>query len=377
MSAIVTGNLVAALLELFFYGSYFVLLTTVIYLFRRRHGMPPKNAPAAFLLLGLIVQFLVITVHSVNTAYQTLFAIGLGGGAATEAFYLNLTRPSFVANMTLMVITHHLTDAFVLHRLYVIFSHGRNVMIFPLICFLAQIVSGCGVIYRSATSDPDEDYLTLSNGWLTAKLVASILISTYSSAVICWRIWWIRRALQKTSEHMRLTSLLAILVESAVLQTATAIAMLASFQYKWGAGEFIWTGIAPAIFGISTVLIHARIGLGWAHGSERSPPVSIKPTKVQLSANTKGTLDEELLCVAYASTPTYCPLCPSITRPLVPFQADSLQLLCAPNTRRSWLMRPEAQLAPRQVVLEYYIVSGAPLPIPGKAMRRLLSVPAA
>jgi len=92
---------------------------------------------------------------------------------------------------------------------------------------------------------------------------------------------------------MRLTSLLAILVESAVLQTATAIGMLASFQYKWGAGEFIWTGIAPALFGISTVLIHARIGLGWAHDSERSTRGSVKPTKVQVSANTKGALDEE------------------------------------------------------------------------------------
>ncbi|KAJ7429338.1 hypothetical protein B0H11DRAFT_2145871 [Mycena galericulata] len=287
MSAIVTGNFGAALLELFFYGSYFVLLNTVIYLFHRRHGIPPKNAPAALLLLSLVVQFLVITVHAVNTAYQTVFAIRLGGGAATEAFYLNLSRPSFVANMTLMVITHHLTDAFVLHRLYVIFSRGRKVMIFPVICFLAQIVSGCGVIYRSATSDPDEDYLTLSNGWLTAKLIASILISAYSSAAISWRIWRIRRALQKTSEHMRLTSLLAILVESAVLQTATTIGMLASFQYKWGAGEFIWTGIAPAVFGVSTILIHARIGLGWAHGAERSTPINVKPTNVQVSANMK------------------------------------------------------------------------------------------
>jgi len=295
MSAIVTGNLVAALLELFFYGAYFVLFTTVVYLFHRRHGISPKNAQAA-LLLGLLVQFLFITVHSMNTASQMVFAIRLGGGASTEAFYLNLARPSFVANITLMVITHHLTDAFVLHRLYVIFSRGRNVMIFPLICFLAQIVSGCGVIYSSASSGPGEDYLTLSNGWLTAKLVASILISTYSSAAISCRIWRIRRALQKTSEHMRLTSLLAILVESAVLQTATAIGMLASFQYKWGAGEFVWTGIAPAVFGVSTVLIHARIGLGWAHTSERPPPVNcnVKPTMVQVNVSaTRGSLDEE------------------------------------------------------------------------------------
>ncbi|KAJ7021556.1 hypothetical protein C8F04DRAFT_1273519 [Mycena alexandri] len=274
MSSLITGNLVAALLELFLYGSCSVLFITAIYLFRRRHG---KNARTALLLLALVVQFLVITVHSLNTAYQTVFAIRLGGGAATEAYYLNLTRSPFVVNIVVMVVTHHLTDAFMLHRLYVIFSRDRNVMIFPLSCFLGQIVSGCGIIYRAATSDPDEDYLTLSNGWLTAKLVASILISAYSSAAISWRIWRIRHALQKT----------------AVLQTATTIGMLVSFQYKWLAGEFISTGIAPALFGVSTVLIHARIGLGWAHESERN----LKPASVPLSglrsSNAKGTLDEE------------------------------------------------------------------------------------
>jgi hypothetical protein len=69
--------------------------------------------------------------------------------------------------------------------------------------------------------------------------------------------------------------------------------MLASFQYKWGAGEFIWTGIAPSLFGVSTVLIHARIGLGWTHDSQRSPPSNIKPTTVRFSANMKGAFDEE------------------------------------------------------------------------------------
>jgi hypothetical protein len=133
MSAIVTGSLVAALLELFFYGSYFVLLTTVIYLFRRRHGIPPKSAPAALLLLALVVQFLVITV--VRAAFSIKggdhdqrFSSSTRSTQHTKQFsrfvlaaeqrlkrstYLNLTRPSFVANMTLMVITHHLTDAFV------------------------------------------------------------------------------------------------------------------------------------------------------------------------------------------------------------------------------------------------------------------------
>ncbi|KAJ7270148.1 hypothetical protein B0H12DRAFT_1094738 [Mycena haematopus] len=281
-SHIVAANLVEALLEVFFYGVYAVLFITVLYLFRRRHGIPPKSTPAVWVLLGLLVQFLAITGHFINTLYQTLFAIGyLGAGPAATEWYLDLARPSFVTNIALLVISHTVTDSIVLHRLYIIFPQGRNVMIFPLACFVGQAVSGIGLVSRAATLKPGEDFLTLENGWLTAKLIASILISTYSSVIIAHKVWRIRKALrgkvsQQISHGMQLTSLLAILVESAALQTATAIGMLVSFQCNWQEGEFIWTGIAASVFGVSTVLIHSRIGLGWAHdNSDQS--ISSKP----------------------------------------------------------------------------------------------------
>ncbi|KAK7036358.1 hypothetical protein R3P38DRAFT_621048 [Favolaschia claudopus] len=299
MSVIVTAELIAALLELAFYGSYFILLVTVIYLFRRRHGIPPKKAAAGaagLLLLGLVVQFLLVTGHTINTTYQALWAVHLGGGTVAAQWYSNLTRPTFIVNLVLMVLTHHLTDAFVLHRLYVIFARERSVMIFPLLCFLTQLVSGTGFIVRAARAGPNDDYLALSNGWLTAKLVASILISSYASVAIARRIWRIQSALQKKSEHMRLTALLSIFVESALLQTAVTIGMLVSFQYKLLAGEFISTGIAPALFGISTVLIHARIGLGWTEEASQASSVSGRvqfPSASGVSWKKDSQVDEE------------------------------------------------------------------------------------
>ncbi|KAF8201373.1 hypothetical protein K438DRAFT_1821921 [Mycena galopus ATCC 62051] len=299
-TSIVTANLIEALLEVFFYGVYAVLFITVLYLFRRRHGIPPKNTPAVWVLLGLLVQFLAVTGHWITTMYQTLFAIGyLQGGQAAQAWYLDLARPSFTANIALLVISHTVTDAIVLQRLYIIFAQARNVMVFPMICFVGQVVSGIGLISRAATLQPGENYLTLSNGWLTAKLVASILISTYSSATISWRIWRIRNALhgklsQKISHGMRLTSLLAILVESATLQTTTTIGMLVSFQCDWLEGEFIWTGIAAAAFGVSTVLIHARIGLGWAADNSDRPIGNTRPPTSRVKfTDPSRMLDEE------------------------------------------------------------------------------------
>ncbi|KAJ7061030.1 hypothetical protein C8F01DRAFT_1141666 [Mycena amicta] len=269
MDALVAGNLIEALIEVLFYGLYFVLFTTTIYLFRRRHGLfPPRSRPALWVLLGLSLQFIVVTTHWVSTMYRTIYALGkLGGGGAAFAFYSDLTRPSFVMNIALLVMSHTITDSFVLHRLYVIFCHERKVMIVPGALLVVQTVSAIGLVVRAATSKVGEDYLALSNGWLTCKLIASILISLYSSVMISVRILRVQRAfsgkLSGQNGSVELTSLLGILVESAALQLAIAILMLASFQFKWVAGEYISTGIAGAAFAIATVLIHARIGLGW------------------------------------------------------------------------------------------------------------------
>nr|GAT57345.1 predicted protein [Mycena chlorophos] len=282
MNALVSGNLIEALIEVLFYGLYFVLFITTIYLFRRRHGIPPRSRPALWVLLGLTAQFIAITLHWGSTMYRTIYALGtLGGGSAAFSFYSNLTHPSFVMNIALLVISHTITDSFVLHRLYVIFCHERKVMYFPSAVLVVQIVSAIGLVVRAATSKVGEDYLQLSNGWLTCKLVASIVISLYSSVMIFIRILRVQRAfggrLANQNGSVQLTSLLGILVESAALQLAVAILLLLSFQLKWLAGEYISTGTAGAAFAITTVLIHARIGLGWTKEDSLSGASSSNP----------------------------------------------------------------------------------------------------
>ncbi|KAF7309064.1 hypothetical protein MKEN_01108000 [Mycena kentingensis (nom. inval.)] len=296
MQPLVTGNIIEALIEALFFGLYFILFTTTIYLFRRKHGLPPRHRPALCVLLGLTLQFLAVTSHWAITMYRTIYALGtLTGHADTLAFYANLAHPAFVANVALLVITHMITDAFVLHRLYVIFSHEKKVMVFPGACFVVQVVCATALVVRGGTSKAGEDYLTLSNGWLTSKLITSILISLYSSTMITLKIFRVQRAFSgKHGGPANLTSLLGILVESAALQLAIAILMLCSFQFKWLAGEFISTGTGAAAFAISTVLIHARIGLGWtamscAADSSASAPVRVNFPSPRPSASARSS----------------------------------------------------------------------------------------
>lgn len=67
----------------------------------------------------------------------------------------------------------------------------------------------------------------------------------------------------------------------------TTIALLISFQFGF-VGQSVWEGITPVIFGISTVLIHVRIGLGWAHDSDGQ--ANSNSTRIHFAAN---ELEEE------------------------------------------------------------------------------------
>ncbi|KAJ7065445.1 hypothetical protein C8F01DRAFT_1249014 [Mycena amicta] len=65
----------------------------------------------------------------------------------------------------------------------------------------------------------------------------------------------------------------AIMIESAAVQTVLNLAVLLSFQRGLSSAvpailssavPAILTGVGPVIYGISTVLINVRVGLGWA-----------------------------------------------------------------------------------------------------------------
>ncbi|KAJ6552035.1 hypothetical protein DFH09DRAFT_1167748 [Mycena vulgaris] len=286
-SSISTAILVEACLENLLYGLYVVLFTTVIYLFRsRREGLSGRR-PARWVLLGLITQFLVITAHWVSPLSFIFFAIvHLGGGAAAEVFYVDLSTPFSVLNITLLAICAIVTDLLVIYRLYVICAHQRNIILFPLVLLVGQAVCGSGLIHRFVKwDDRDDSFIAYTlNGWVTANLVLSIMISTYSSGMISWKILRTSRGLNRLSEHngggIQLVSLLAILVESAALQTTTTIGILVTFQVGF-VGETVLAGIAPADF--SDILIHARIGLGWAHDPARQ--IEFNPTRINFAGN--------------------------------------------------------------------------------------------
>ncbi|KAJ7742727.1 hypothetical protein DFH07DRAFT_39664 [Mycena maculata] len=300
MPSTVAAALSEVLVETLLYGVYMVLVAIVIYLFRRRHGIVQKR-PVRWVFLGLIVQFLTISAHWIDVIYEIYFSfVHLGcGETSILAFYSDLSAPASVLQVTLFVICSLVTDMLI-HRLYVIFSYRRNPVIFPLVLLVGQAISGGGIISAFATSNHANAFYSLANGWVTSFLVSSIVISVYSSVMIARKIWWTRRALRGARPvhdigGTQLMFFLEVLVESVALQTATSITTLVAFQAEF-IGQVVTQRIAPVIFGISTVLIHARIGLGWAYepsGQSASVDISARITFAAAPSDAFPSRDEE------------------------------------------------------------------------------------
>ncbi|KAF7361541.1 hypothetical protein MSAN_01187700 [Mycena sanguinolenta] len=265
--SIISLGLTKTMAELLFYGVYLTLFAAVVYLFRSGNHRPPP----LLLQFGIGVQFLAITAHLITAVVQAYSCLAKPNTIlAVELCFLDLDAPVVVASTALFVLTSLVTDILVIQRLSVTWTHRLTVLIFPVFCLLVQAAGGVGVVitFSSAT------LFSLSNGWVTTTLVASLLISLYSSGMIYWKISRTARQFNVLEEGSisaasRLVTTLAIMIESAGIQTSATFALLLAFESGVG-GAALMQAIGPVMFGLSTVLIHARVGLGWAkqaHGS--------------------------------------------------------------------------------------------------------------
>ncbi|KAJ6510742.1 hypothetical protein C8R45DRAFT_395489 [Mycena sanguinolenta] len=264
--SVISLGLTKTMAELLLYGVYLTLFAAVVYLFRTGN----QRSRPLLLQVGVGVQFLAITAHLITAVVQAYSCLAKpDGGVAIELCFLDLDAPVVVANTALFVLTSLVTDILVIQRLSVTWTHPLTVLIFPAFCLLVQVAGGVGVVitFSSAT------LFSLSNGWVTTTLVASLLISLYGSGMIYWKISRAARQFNvlegSISTAGRLVTTLAIMIESAGIQTSATFALLLAFE-SGVEGAALMQAIGPVMFGLSTVLIHARVGLGWAkqaHGS--------------------------------------------------------------------------------------------------------------
>ncbi|KAJ7701966.1 hypothetical protein B0H17DRAFT_1195163 [Mycena rosella] len=220
---VLAAAITQVVLELFLYGAFAVLFSAVVYLFWSR-GLLAKNRPTFLVFLALVVLFLSVTGHMINTVYALYFAfVHLGGGVAAAVFYLTEASPTDMADISFVAIVIIITDSLVIHRLYVVWSCNYRVVIFPLIILLVQVASGAHVIYDLAVST-QVDPGALFTPWVIASYGSSLIVSSYSSAMLSYKIVsmsrYLRRLTGSATAGKRLMRILVIMIESSALQAS-------------------------------------------------------------------------------------------------------------------------------------------------------------
>ncbi|KAJ6590370.1 hypothetical protein B0H10DRAFT_1889254 [Mycena sp. CBHHK59/15] len=280
---ILPANLVTLVCTSCLYGILLLLfIATVYFLATRRtlagHRQTPTRNFTSLVFLGVASLFLVITAHWIVIVYQAFFAfIHLGSAATEDAFYANLAQRSEIAKVVLFCISVFLGNSLVIYRLWIVWARDRYIPILPALASIGVAVAFTGIIHDSATWEPrlrgspfEREVLP----WVASGAFLTLVTNVYCTVLILLRI----RKFTKTVSESRLMGFLSILVESAALQTLwiifTAIAELADSGV-----DFIASDTFPVITGISNLLIHARIGLGWSQDS--LPHIHESETKVK------------------------------------------------------------------------------------------------
>ncbi|KAK7058229.1 hypothetical protein R3P38DRAFT_1196589 [Favolaschia claudopus] len=267
---LVPVSLATVALESCFYGGFLVLAMTSMCLLIGRHTkwLSPT-------VLGAIGLFIPVTAHWVITVDRSFQAfIFFENGTFPLAFYGDLSQITEVVKTIFMLTTVVIGDAIIIHRLWIIWERRLIIVIFPVLNLLGFMVSGISITYQFTRYKTEQDVFQFdARAWITSEVVFTTCTNIYSTAFISWRLWQVGRVIQPVGGN-RIQFVLGTLVESAAICTTWTIFFFSSYLSKSNL-QFIAIDCAPAITGIACMLIHVRIGLGWAHrGSQAGLSIS-------------------------------------------------------------------------------------------------------
>ncbi|KAJ6461689.1 hypothetical protein C8R45DRAFT_1027744 [Mycena sanguinolenta] len=265
-------SLATVALESCLYGIYLVIAVTALWLtFGRNAGSGRRGAPiySSPIFIGALMLLVTITGHWILTVDRGFLAfIYLVDTLGPLGFYGDLSQTTEVVKTGFLVTTLAIGDALIIHRLWIVWGRNNYVVLFPIALLTGVAASGAGITYQFTQYKPGQDvFLSEAGRWITSDTVFTLCTNVYSTAFIAWRLWSQGRAL-KHYGGPNVKSVLIIIVESAALYTVWTTFFLASYLSRSNL-QFIVVDCWPAMTGISCMLIHARVGLGWAQKEGR------------------------------------------------------------------------------------------------------------
>ncbi|KZT05791.1 uncharacterized protein LAESUDRAFT_655097 [Laetiporus sulphureus 93-53] len=295
---LIPANLATVCIESFFYGIFFTLSTVSFYLlYRRQKGLGAwegggrsqsdsrsRNAITILLVSSALI-FFSNTVHWTAAVARPFEAfVYYKGGNAPLDFYADLSQPTEVVQSAATIFTIVVYDAMIIYRLWIVWAFNKRVVMFPLCTLVGLTVCGVGTVYQMTTFRLGENvFVTALGRWLNSSCAFSLCTNVYSTTMIAWRIWRINSAIVGY-RHDSLMSVMATVVESAVLYTIWTIFFLVTYETQSNL-QFVTNETLPFVAGISFMLINVRVGMGWAQNGTATTSTFVDTSGTSASGN--------------------------------------------------------------------------------------------
>jgi len=295
---LVSVSLATVALESCLFGVHLVLAITSISLLLSRDGRSRRTGSvySSPIFIGAIGLSLSITGHWILTVDRAFLAfVYFADGTSPLGFYGDLSQLTEVVKTGFLMATLIIGDALIIHRLWIVWGRNKYIMIFPMCTLLGLTVCGVGITYQFTQYKPGLNVFSSEAGrWITSDAVFTLATNLYGTVFISWRLWNTGRAIQPYSSPQSLKTVLAIIIESAGLYTFWSLFFFVT--YRSGSNlQFIAADCWPAMSGISCLLIHVRVGLGWTSKGNSSSLVGAqpKPFAVNITRAVHTNMDPE------------------------------------------------------------------------------------
>ncbi|TFK37421.1 hypothetical protein BDQ12DRAFT_750907, partial [Crucibulum laeve] len=276
--SLVTISLATVCVQGCLYGLFLVLFGASLYaliLRQRSFSTQPKtlrdSSSLRHLILSSILIFTAVTVHIIFIFIRLFQAfVWYKNGSAPLEFYADLAQPTEVAKTFIIATTVVIADAMIvrlaclpsrIYRLWIVWSYSKAIIVFPIFTLFGAAVCGIGITYQITQYKRGENvFISQAGHWITSLCVSMLCTNIYTC--ITGRIMKIN---QQSTRHgdESLTSVVAIIIESAAIYTTWTIFFFISYLSK-SKLQFIAGDVWSMISGISFMLINVRVGLGWA-----------------------------------------------------------------------------------------------------------------
>ncbi|KAJ7138201.1 hypothetical protein C8R44DRAFT_767019 [Mycena epipterygia] len=279
--SLIAVNLATLAIASLFYGIYSVLFLISMYLLLRRYKSAHTSYKSrkddsifrSMVFVSAICLFIVVTAHWVTIVYRAFIAyVSLQHGIEAEVFFSDHTQFTEVVQNSIMGLAIVIGDSLIIHRLWVVWSPNKFVLVVP-ICTLLTLTASA-VVAANITSHSTDIF---SNPWMKLNAILTFITNVYCTASITWKIWTITR-LSMPSDGTNLRHFLVILVESAAFYTFWAICFAVAYEVRSNLQSTL-IQTTPTVVGIVNALIHTRVGLGWMSEQTQGAPMPPSPLR--------------------------------------------------------------------------------------------------